>query len=99
MSKTAPGSRALEPRYADRTQKTLEPRYQDMPRSLKAAVLTYLFSIGQELSTADIQQIFGYKTWQGAYWLVTHLSGAIPIVKEDQWDGRWRLMSMDKEPH
>jgi len=56
----------------------------------RMALLVLWFSAGQHLSTTDVAMAFGI-TVEGARVMLNRLSGAIPLVRENE-RGRWYLL-------
>lgn len=61
----------------------------DLSAQQKAADITCLIVRGAAPTTAEIAERYGI-TWQGAYMMMSRISGVVPLIQDGQ---RWRLFT------
>lgn len=71
----------------------------DLTQTQKVAKLTSIFVQGGELTTSEVADMFGYESWQGAYWLLNNLACVLPLYKEPNIHnghgsvgGKWKML-------
>ena len=58
----------------------------------RAAFITRRLMEGRRFTTAEVQRLLGYDSWQGAYWLMQEISLALPLTLEEQEPKEWFLL-------